>query len=119
MTNKEYEFLTTRLHKISNFYMLPKLHKNEELNEILKNSSSEYLEIKLSTGIEGRPINSGPVYHTSGISKMLHQILLPCLAKIDHILKYSFDFISIIDGSCNDPNTTLVTWDINSLYIQT
>ena len=87
MTNKEYELLTTRLHKISNYYMLPKLHKNEVLNEILKNSSSEYLQIKLSTGIEGHPINSGPVYHTSDISKTIHQILLSCLAKIDHILK--------------------------------
>ena len=27
LTNNEYDFLTKRCHKISNFYMLPKLHK--------------------------------------------------------------------------------------------
>ena len=34
LTNNEYVSLTKRCHKISNFYMLPKLHKSKERNEM-------------------------------------------------------------------------------------
>ena len=33
ITNKEYEFLTKHWHNISNFYMLPKLHRSKEINK--------------------------------------------------------------------------------------
>ena len=101
LTPKEYEYLIIREHKMSNFYMLPKLHKNAELNNILKNSDSEYLQIKLTSPIEGRPIMSGPVYYTSGISKILHFIKQPCLEKVKHILKDTFDFIERFDKTCD------------------
>ena len=32
LTNSEYDFLTKRCHKISNFYMLPRLHKSKKIN---------------------------------------------------------------------------------------
>ena len=117
LTTKEYEFLTSKDHKMSNFYMLPKLHKNDELNEVLKSSESpsEYLQIKLNTKIEGRPIISGPAYHTSGISKMLHLILQPCLEKVKHVLKDTFDFVERFDKEA-DEDTQIITWDIKSLY---
>ena len=35
LTNNEYDFPTKRYHKISNFYMLPKLHRSKEINEII------------------------------------------------------------------------------------
>ena len=95
--------------------MLPKLHKNTELNEIIKKSNTEYLQIKLSTNIEGRPINSGPAYHTKGISMMLHHILQPALQKVKHILKDTFDFVERVEKE-NQPGTKLVTWDIKALY---
>ena len=117
LTTKEYEFLTSEDHKMSNFYMLPKLHKNAELNEILRNlnSPSEYLHIKLNTEIEGRPIISGPAYHTNGISRMLHLILQPCLKKVRHVLKDTFDFVERFDKEV-DEDTQIITWDIKSLY---
>lgn len=115
LTENEYNYLTARTHKLSNFYTLPKLHKNKELNNILLKSDKEYIKVKLETDIEGRPINSGPIYHTSGISTMLHTILLPCLDNIKHILKDSFAFIEKVDKSANS-DTQLVTWDIKSLY---
>ena len=117
MTRKEYEFLTYSEHSMSNFYMLPKLHKNAELNDFIKNmeSPSEYLNIKLNSEIEGRPIVSGPNYYTSGISKMLHHILKPCMEKVKHILKDTFDFIERFDKVA-DEETQIITWDIKSLY---
>ena len=72
LTNNEYVFLTKRCHKISNFYMLPKLHKSKEINEIIQKKRTEYIQIDEDILIEGRPIVAGPVFHTSGISEILH-----------------------------------------------
>ena len=43
LTNNEYEFLTTRCHKVSNFYMLPKLHKSKEIKKITEVRRTEYI----------------------------------------------------------------------------
>ena len=45
LTNNEYDFLTKRCHKTSNFYMLPKLHKSKKINEIIKIKRTEYIRI--------------------------------------------------------------------------
>ena len=70
--------------------MNPKLHKSKELNEMMENQNSEYINITENLQIEGRPIVAGPVYYTSGISQMLHLILEPSLSFIPHILKDSW-----------------------------
>ena len=69
--------------------MNPKLHISKELNEIIECQNFEYINITENLQIEGRPIITGPVYYTSGISKMLHLILEPSLSFIPHILKGS------------------------------
>ena len=43
LTDNEYEYLINHNYKISNFYMNPKLHKSKELNEIIENQNSEYI----------------------------------------------------------------------------
>ena len=43
LTNNEYESLTTRCHKVSNFYMLPKLHKSKEIKKITEIRRTEYI----------------------------------------------------------------------------
>ena len=43
LTNNEFDFLTKRCHKTSNFYMLPKLHKSKEINEIIEIKRTEYI----------------------------------------------------------------------------
>ena len=35
LTENEYKTLTQKTYQISNFYMLPKLHKSKELNDII------------------------------------------------------------------------------------
>ena len=42
-----------RSYKISIFYMNPKLHKSKELNEIIENQNSEYINITKNLQIEG------------------------------------------------------------------
>ena len=115
LTENEYKTLTQKTHKISNFYMLPKLHKSKELNDIILTKNSEYINVDKILTIEGRPIVAGPCYHTSVVSQILHVIMEPTLSFIKHILKDSFDFIDRIDTQCT-VNTILSTCDIKSLY---
>ena len=93
--------------------MNPKLPKSKELNEIIENQNSEYVNITENLKIEGQPIFSGPVYYTSGISKMLHLILDPSLSFIPHILKD--DFLERLDTTCTE-DTLLISCNIKSLY---
>ena len=71
LTENEYETLTEKTYKISNFYMLPKLHKSKELNDIIMAKNSEYINVDKKLTIEGRPIVAGPCYHTSVVSQIL------------------------------------------------
>ena len=115
LTENEYKTLTQKTYKMSNFYMLPILHKSKELNDIILAKNSEYINVEKISTIEGRPIVAGPCYHTSVVSQILHVIMESTLSFIKHILKDSFDFIDRIDTQCT-VNTILSTCDIKSLY---
>ena len=115
LTQNEYKTLTQKTFKISNFYMLPKLHKSKELNDIIMAKNSEYINVDKILTIQGRPIVARPCYHTSVVSQVLHVIIEPTLSFIKHILKDSFDFIDRIDTQCT-VNTILSTCDIKSVY---
>ena len=115
LTLKEYNHLTKRKHKISNLYMLPKLHKSKRINEIVQKQQCEYIKIEENIIVEERPIIASPVYHTSGISEILQIMMEPSLAMIWHIPKGSFDFRNRLDKHC-PTGTTLSTCDIKSLH---
>ena len=93
LTNNKYNFLMKRCHKISNFYMLPKLHKSKEINKIIEIKCTEYIQIDEDILKEGWLIVAGPVFHLSGISEILHCIIKPALSLIPHIVNDSFDFM--------------------------
>ena len=107
----EYNFLIKPYHEISNFYMLPKLHKSQEINEIIEIKRTEYIQIDKDISIEGQPILAGPVFHKSKIPKILHYIMEPPLSLILHIVKDSLDFTQRLEKQCQN-NTLLSTWDI-------
>ena len=65
LTENEFITLTQKTYKISNFSMLPKLHKSKELNNIITAKNSEYINVDKILTIEGRPIVVRPCYHTS------------------------------------------------------
>ena len=94
--------------------MTQKLHKSKELNEIIKNQNSEYINITENINIEGRPNVARPIYYSSEISDMLHIVLEPSLFYIPHILRDSFDFLERLDTKCTD-NNLLSLCDIKSL----
>ena len=115
LTNNEYDFLTKHCHKISNFHMLPKLHKSKEINEIIEIKRTEYINIDEDVLIEDQPIVDGPVFHTSGKSKILHYITEPAITLTPHIVKDSFYFTQRSEKQ-QQSNTLLSTSDIKSLY---
>ena len=115
LTESEYKTLTQKTYKTLNFYMLPKLHKSKELNDIIMAKNSEYVNVDKILTIEDRSIVAGPCYHTSVVSQFLHVLMEPTPSFIKHILKDSFDFIDRIDTQCT-VNTILSTCDLKSLY---
>ena len=117
LTKKEHEYLTSSAYKMSNIYMLPKLHKSKRIDEIITSQQKEYIHITdEDIVLEGRPICSGPCYFTRGVSLIIHEILVPCVDMIDHIVRDTFDFKDRIAKSCEEEDTVLCTWDIKSLY---
>ena len=115
LTLKEYNYLTKRKHEISDFYMLPKLHKSKRINEIVQKQQCEYINIEENIIVKAHPIVADTVYHTSSISEILHIIMEPSLAMISHIAKDSLDFKNRLDKYCLT-GITLSTCDIKSLY---
>ena len=95
LTENKYKTLTEKTYKISNFYMLPKLRKSKELNDIIMATNSEYINVDKILTITGRSI-VGPSCHTGVVSQILHVILVQTLSFIKHILKNYFDFIDRI-----------------------
>ena len=57
--------------------MLPKLHKSKEINKIIAIKHTEYIQIDKDVLMEGQPIVAHPVFHTSGVSEILHCIMEP------------------------------------------
>ena len=95
--------------------MLHKLHKSKKINEIIEIKRTEYIQKDEDLLVEGRPIVAGPVFHTIGMSEILHCIMEPAFSLIKHIAKDSFDFTHRLEKQCQN-NTLLSTWDIKSLY---
>ena len=46
LTLKEYNYLTKKKHKITNLYILPKLHNNKRINEIIQKEKCVYINVK-------------------------------------------------------------------------
>ena len=46
LTLKEYNYLTKKKHKITNLYILPKLHNNKRINEIIQKEKCVYINVE-------------------------------------------------------------------------
>ena len=71
LTKKEYDYLTNFEPKTSNFYGLPKIHKNKEINEACARSTSNYIELKPPNNLAFRPIVAGPTCETHRLSNFI------------------------------------------------
>ena len=84
--------------RTAQFYMLPKIHKNNKHPP-------------------GRPIVSGNGCPTERISQFVDFFLQPCVKKIDSYIKDTTDFLSMLKQTGQlPPGCLLVTLDVASLY---
>ena len=115
LTEKEFDYLTNFECKSSNFYGLPKIHKNKTINEACKNSTSNYVELKPPENLSFRPIVAGPVCETHRLSNLVDILLQPYTKYIKSYIKDTKDFLQKIPENIEE-NSILVTFDVENLY---
>ena len=99
----------------SYFYVLPKIHKCEEIKEAISKQNSEYIHMNFPTTLKGRPINGGPTAVTQGASHLIEKLLNPLVCHMKSYIKDEWDFLRKIPSSVSYPST-LLSCDIVSLY---
>ena len=115
LTKKEYDYLTNFEHKTSNFYGLPKIHKNKEINETCAKSTSNYIELPPSSDLTFRPIVVGPVCETHRLSYFIDILLQPYTKYIKSYVKDTKDFLQKLPSDISQ-DIILVSFDVESLY---
>ena len=111
LTKKEYDYLTNFEHKTSNFFGLPKTHKNKEINEASAKSISNYTELPPSSDLIFRPIVAGPVCETHRLSNFIDILLQPYTKYIKSYVKDTNSYRQKISQ-----DSILVSFDVESLY---
>ena len=91
------KYLVTNCDHTSQFYMLPKIHKDPQHPP-------------------GRPIVSSISSPTEHLSHLVDTILNPLVPRIKSFVKDTTDFINQVERVPIRPDTILVTLDVSSLY---
>ena len=93
LTPKEIKYVTDSDLKSSNFYVLPKIHKNERVLEEISMCNNIYLEMTPPIDLKARPIVAGPISATSRLSKMIDKLLSPLVQNLKSYIKDDLDLI--------------------------
>ena len=115
LTAKEADYLLSFNVKTSNFYGLPKIHKNQVINDKCKNSDSSYISVESPTDLKIRPIVAGPSCETHRISYLLDVLLKPYVDKVQSYIRDTIDFLNTIPEKVNT-ESILVSFDVTNLY---
>jgi hypothetical protein len=115
LTEKEIKYICKDDWSSSNFYVLPKIHKNKIIIEQFSKSNSEFVEMDVPPDLKGRPITAGSTTPTRGLSELLEKILAPFVPHLKTYVKDDRDFLSrlprFVPYECD-----LISCDIVSLY---
>ena len=113
----EIEYLTNFKFTTSNFYILPKVHKSEEVTELVKTNPVDYLKIKNPPEIVSRPIVAGPNSPAHRLSKFkfLGIILRPLTDKVKSYVRDDMDFLTYLPEKV-EFKSEFITLDVTSLY---
>ena len=99
----------------SNFYILPKIHKSEEVLKKIREEASDYIKMPLPDDLKGRPINGDVNSVTHGLSKLLEKILKPLVGHLKSYIKDEFDFVAKLPRKVRN-DVYAVSCDVTSLY---
>ena len=114
-TKNENTYLTQYQWKTSNFYIMPKINKCEEIITIIEETNDIYIKMDPPNILKGRPIIAGPNSPTQRLSSLLEKILTPIVPKLKTYIKDDWDFLRKLPQNL-EPHFTLLTCDIISLY---
>ena len=117
LTKAEKLYLTNISFPTSNFYGLSKVHKSKQINEAIQQQNNKYIEIHEPDDLTVRPIVGGPNCPITPLNQIIDIILKLFLIHIKNYVKDNFEFLRKCFRKNND-TTTLVTFDVKSLYIQ-
>ena len=99
----------------SNFYVLPKIHKSEEILRRIHAEPADHIMMPMPEDLRGRPICGDVNSVTNGLSKLLEKILKPLVPHLRTFIKDEFDFVAKIPRKVR-PDVYAVTCDVTSLY---
>ena len=68
LTKKEHKYLTHYQWKSSNFYVMPKINKCQEILKEIENSNEIYIQMEPPNSLKGHPIIAGPNSPTQRLS---------------------------------------------------
>ena len=115
LSEKEFDYLPKFECKRSNFYGLPKIHKNEDINDACSTTSSNYVELKQPNDLTFRPIVAGPACETHRLSNLLDILLQPYTKFIKSYIKDTKDFLQKLPENIIK-SSILVSFDVVNLY---
>jgi hypothetical protein len=98
------------------FYILPKIHKSEILENTIKNDDNEYIHVgSCPNDLSSRPIVNNIHSPTANISHFLDKVLAPLIDKIPGYIKNSYDLIKKLPKKVQF-NSKFINLDVVSLY---
>ena len=115
LTKKELKYITKNDYQPSNFYALPKIHKNKTIIEAMEKSNDTYIHLEAPHDLKARPIVAGPNCPTSRLSALIEKVLSPLVPLLDSYIKDDWDLLRKLPHEviclCD-----LFSFDIVSLY---
>lgn len=100
----------------SKFYVLPKIHKSDVINNAIAENSTQYLNLgHMPNDIKSRPIVNNINSPTCRLSYFLDKVLKPLVSIVPGYIKDSFDFIQKLPKALPS-NAIFITLDVCSLY---
>ena len=115
LTKKEQDYIINFAWKTSNFYVLPKIHKNKDIIDQISSSEHDFIEISPPQDLKGRPIIAGPVSPTQRLSEFLDTLLKPIVTTLKTYIKDDWDFIRKLPKEF-ESNSSLFSYNVVSLY---
>ena len=82
LTSKELDYLSNFGVKFSNFYGLPKIHKNKQIQQACSENDSMYIQISNVADLKLRPIVAGPACQTHRLSNLIDILLRPYTKRV-------------------------------------
>ena len=94
---------------------MPKIHKNEDINNACSRASSNYVELKPPNDLTFRPIVKGPACETHRLSNLLDILPQPYTKFIKSYIKDTKDFLQKLPENIIE-SSILVSFDVVNLY---